>query len=186
MSKQSYIMGFCKQAESHGVSPEALAKYAAESGTSFWDSVKGAIDSAAARYAQFDEKSRMALNSALGGLAGAGIGGIAAGRGNRLKGALLGALAGAPAGAMATKYLSSPRAFIESAGRGTNRMLTGDVAHNDEIGRNFIKWLADNAEAKGHTDQARVGRAIAEGLGNGSSGLVQHFDGVHTFDIPKD
>ena len=30
MSKESYIRGFCKAAEAHGVDPQSLAKYAAE------------------------------------------------------------------------------------------------------------------------------------------------------------
>lgn len=96
MSKQSYVSGFCKAAESNGVDPKRLAGFIVEKraqasssgGTDIWGSLKNWLNS-------LDDTQRALVGGGVGALLGGGIGSLLGGRGWGLGGALLGGLGGA-------------------------------------------------------------------------------------------
>lgn len=129
---------------------------------SIWDLVRDAIDGAAARYAQLSDGERMAVNAGVTGLAGAGIGGALGKKGKKGTSALIGALAGGATGAAASKFVNSPDWLQYIATRGTRGLLDNNKSgHDDNIGRNLLKYLAANngGEAK------RLLTESADGIG---------------------
>ena len=161
MSKESYIRGFCKYAESKGVNPIRLVNRCGQMRKQggFVEDVKNAIDEAAARYAQLGDGARMAISAAGAGAVGAGVGRMMSKKKNKTKGAILGALIGAGAGAAANPFVNAPDWLKNKAFAGSVSMANKDPSREKEIGRKFLTWLAGNSDG---IERA----AINEHLGN--------------------
>lgn len=160
MSKQSYVEGFCKAAEAHGVDPYALYELVvpmrkeAQSG-GIWDSVKGVIEQAKQKWNEIDPNYKPLVGSLVGGGLGAGAGALAgklfgfgAGRG-ALAGLGIGGLGGALYGSGAgNKQLAESmkadkaKALEETGAKSKAEMEAATAKHNEQVG-GLNKQIAD-------------------------------------------
>ena len=136
MSKQSYMAGFCKAAESNGVDPKALAAFAVEKAaqeaaaagaapaagaaggeSGVWKNVLDAINKAKAAakgaakstkdwYGKQNAATKALIGAGLGSAVGTGLGAAVVGKKGLRSGSILGALAGAGASQVDWKALA--------------------------------------------------------------------------------
>lgn len=137
MSKESFARGFAKKASEHGIDPESLAKIATGNEPSL-------LDNLAAGYAQLSDGARMAINTGVPALAGAGIGALFGKKKKKLRSAIIGALAGGATGAVASKTVNAPDWLKLMAARGTRGKLTGNQGADNEVGKNLLRWISSN------------------------------------------
>ena len=178
MSKQSYVEGFCKAAEAHGVDPYALyelivpMRKEAQSG-GIWDSVKGVIEQAKQKWNDIDPNYKPLVGSLVGGGLGAGAGALAgklfgfgAGRG-ALAGLGIGGLGGALYGSSAgnkqlTESMKADKAkALEEAGAKSKAEMDAATAKHDAQVGGLNKQIADLTAGR-KSDAAAAAKTLAD------------------------
>lgn len=144
MSKKSYVEGFCKTAESHGIDPMALAALVAH-----MEKNAGILGDLAANWAQLSPGARMAISAAGTGAVGAGIGSLFGKPKKKKLAALIGLLAGGATGAASSAFLDAPKWLQGLAIKGTKGKMTGDVNKDNDTGKNLLRWLAESQNEEG-------------------------------------
>lgn len=109
MSQESYLAGFCKTAEAHGVDPAALAEYAVKTAKDETGMLAQALDWIKNKANQFEgmhPSTRALIGAGVGGAAGGGLGAAIKGKKGVGTGAAIGALVGGGAGAVPWRDLA--------------------------------------------------------------------------------
>ena len=124
MSKESYLRGFCKFAEKHGMNPEDLDKMSKRA--SLWDDIKGAWDAIPDENKPLARALLGAGGGALGGAALGNLFGFSPG-----KGALVGAGRGGMGGYMIGDGGPSPKSQGEKPKPSPRDQLDKDISDFD-------------------------------------------------------